>query len=184
MMTENKTIIRPRNYRDIGEILGLWLPDPPIAPGKPLRGGALDSLTQWKDIGHPRTIINLRKGLDSALFTDVCYLHAPADDRVENYNTSSPRVREWVFTVISILATQHTQYPVYVHCTSGRDRTGVIVAATRLTLGVEPPIVAAEYMLSDGAKTELIGHAIAGLDQDCIRRLTVLRSNLRVKLSG
>jgi protein-tyrosine phosphatase len=39
-------------------------------------------------------------------------------------------------------------YPLYFHCTWGRDRTGVVAAVLLLTLGVSRADVMAEYMLS------------------------------------
>lgn len=39
-------------------------------------------------------------------------------------------------------------YPIYFHCTWGRDRTGVVAAVLLLTLGVSREDVMAEYMLS------------------------------------
>jgi hypothetical protein len=40
-------------------------------------------------------------------------------------------------------------YPIYFHCTWGRDRTGVVGALLLLALGVNPDDVMAEYMLSE-----------------------------------
>jgi hypothetical protein len=39
-------------------------------------------------------------------------------------------------------------YPIYMHCTWGRDRTGVVVAAILLALGASPAAIHAEYLLS------------------------------------
>jgi protein-tyrosine phosphatase len=39
-------------------------------------------------------------------------------------------------------------YPIYFHCTYGRDRTGVVAAATLLALGVSREDIMREYMLS------------------------------------
>jgi protein-tyrosine phosphatase len=39
-------------------------------------------------------------------------------------------------------------YPIYFHCTWGRDRTGVVAAVLLLTLGVSPADVMSEYLLS------------------------------------
>ena len=40
-------------------------------------------------------------------------------------------------------------YPVYVHCTWGRDRTGVVAALTLLALGAPRADVEREYLLSE-----------------------------------
>jgi protein-tyrosine phosphatase len=39
-------------------------------------------------------------------------------------------------------------YPVYVNCTWGRDRTGVLVAVALLALGVSADVIMDEYLLS------------------------------------
>jgi protein-tyrosine phosphatase len=39
--------------------------------------------------------------------------------------------------------------PVLIHCTSGRDRTGLTVALLQAALGVAPDDIASEYALSD-----------------------------------
>jgi protein-tyrosine phosphatase len=42
-------------------------------------------------------------------------------------------------------------YPVYFHCTFGRDRTGVLGALLLLALGATPEDVMADYMLSQSS---------------------------------
>jgi protein-tyrosine phosphatase len=37
-----------------------------------------------------------------------------------------------------------------IHCTSGKDRTGVVVAALLTILGIDRSIIIEEYLLSDG----------------------------------
>ncbi|WP_437819987.1 tyrosine-protein phosphatase [Sorangium sp. So ce1078] len=64
---------------------------------------------------------------------------------------------------LSVLATRELAWPVYVHCTSGRDRTGVVIAAALLAIDVPRQVVAEEYMLSDGADPIAIDRAIDGI---------------------
>ena len=45
---------------------------------------------------------------------------------------------------------QQLDYPVFVHCTSGKDRTGVVIAALLWVLQVAESIIVEEYLLSDG----------------------------------
>ena len=85
----------------------------------------------------------------------------PAPDDVENYQTHQRRVLEWVRSAIATLASGES--PVYVHCTSGRDRTGVVVAAVLLEIGVPPDVIVDEYLLSEGGDPALIARAITGL---------------------
>lgn len=156
--------MHPVNFRDVGEAIELWVDPSPVAPGRLFRGGKLEHLTTLADVGSPRTILNLRRGRDRAgLGNDVRCLHVPADDDVENYDTRQPSVRRWLRSALEALADPRTTWPVYVHCTSGRDRTGVVVAAALILLDVPPQIVVEEYMLSDGANRARIGQAVEGV---------------------
>ncbi len=50
--------------------------------------------------------------------------------------------------IFEILATAD-QYPVVVHCTAGKDRTGVISALTLLILGVDRSVIEEDYALTN-----------------------------------
>jgi protein-tyrosine phosphatase len=151
---------RPPNYRDVGESLSLWLTPSPIASGRLLRGGKVDPLTTAEDLGHPKTIINLRKSVDPTHLS-IPTVHLPAIDGVENYKTSSHQVRRWVSDALTAIIA--AEPPVYVHCTAGRDRTGVVIAAALVLAGVAAPIVIEEYMLSEGSNAVAIRTAIDGV---------------------
>ncbi|WP_438017712.1 tyrosine-protein phosphatase [Sorangium sp. So ce315] len=154
---------RPANYRDVGDALGLWFDVSPIPAGRLLRGGRFDAMTTAGDLGSPGTILNLRRGPDPGHLAGVTYVHVAADDDVENYDTRQRRVRTWLNKALSALATPDVGWPVYVHCTSGRDRTGVVIAAALLAIDVPRQVVAEEYMLSDGADPGAIEQAIDGI---------------------
>jgi protein-tyrosine phosphatase len=124
----------------------------------------LDPLTRPADLGNPGTILNLRRGPDPTHLTGVRYLHIPAEDRLENYDTRLRPVRRWLREVLSTLAEPGTPWPVYLHCTSGRDRTGVVVAAALLLLEVPRRIVIEEYLLSEGTTRGPIEQAVRGLE--------------------
>jgi protein-tyrosine phosphatase len=156
-------VSRPVNFRDVGEALGLWLDPSPIPAGRLLRGGRMDLLTTPADLGHPATILNLRRGPDPTHLDGVRYLHIPAADDLENYETGLRRVRTWLSSGLKVLADPKTAWPVYVHCTSGRDRTGIVIAAALLLLEVPPAIVIEEYLLSDGAEPSSIRRAVEGI---------------------
>ena len=40
--------------------------------------------------------------------------------------------------------------PVFVHCMSGKDRTGIVVGVLLILLGIPRDIIVEEYLLSDG----------------------------------
>jgi protein-tyrosine phosphatase len=154
---------RPVNYRDVGEALGLWFDVSPIPAGRLLRGGRFDLMTTASDLGLPGTILNLRRGPDPGHLTGIKNVHVAAEDDIENYDTRQRRVRIWLGKALSVLATPELAWPVYVHCTSGRDRTGVVIAAALLAIDVPRQVVAEEYMLSDGADPIAIDRAIDGI---------------------
>lgn len=47
----------------------------------------------------------------------------------------------------------------FVHCTAGKDRTGVVVAALLLAAGVEPAAVAADYRRTEQAMPQVLERA-------------------------
>lgn len=155
--------VLPVNFRDVGEALGLWLDPSPIPAGRLFRGGRFDPLMTAADLGSPGTILNLRRGPDPDQLAGVRLVHVAADDDVENYDTRQRRVKVWIGKALSVLASSDLTWPVYLHCTSGRDRTGVVVAATLLAVGVPRDVVAEEYLLSDGADPAAIARAIDGM---------------------
>jgi protein-tyrosine phosphatase len=155
--------VRPANFRDVGEILGLWLDGSPIPSQRLFRGGCFDTLTNAADLGNPRTILNLRRGPDPDTIANARIIHVPALDDIENYDTRHRRVQEWLAHCLAVLSSGETAWPVYVHCTSGRVRTGVVIAAALVLAGISPDVAVAEYMLSDGAQVELIEPAIDGV---------------------
>eukprot|EP00966_Prymnesium_polylepis_P212444 4921202-Prymnesium_polylepis.1 len=53
------------------------------------------------------------------------------------------------------------EFPVLIHCRSGRDRTGVVVAAVLSLLGVPEHLIIAEYARSDGADPALLEQTLA-----------------------
>lgn len=138
-------------------------------------------MTMAGDLGSPRTILNLRRGPDPIHVDGVTYLHVPAEDGVENYDTRQRRVRLWLGKALSALAGPKISWPVYVHCTSGRDRTGVVVAAVLLSIDVPREVVAEEYMLNEGADRASIDLAIDGI-LEWLPVLEVDRTRLRAAL--
>lgn len=161
--------MHPANFRDVGSALGLWLEPSPIPAGRLFRGGRIDALSTPSDIGNPCTILNLRQGPDPTHLA-ARMLHLPAPDRLENYDTSLRPVARWVTDALRVLAAPDITPPIYLHCTSGRDRTGVIIAAVLLSIGIPRDIIVEEYMLSDGGDAARIRQAIHGLSVTGIER--------------
>ncbi|MBK8254691.1 MAG: tyrosine-protein phosphatase [Polyangiaceae bacterium] len=151
------------NFRDVGEALSLWIDPPPIPMGKLHRGGKFDLLATAAELGNPKTILNLRQGPDPTHLRGVNYIHVPAANDVENYNTSLREVRTWISKALSALANPQTMWPVYIHCTSGRDRTGLVVATALLFAGVPREVIVEEFLLSDGSERTMIESALESI---------------------
>jgi protein-tyrosine phosphatase len=49
-------------------------------------------------------------------------------------------------------------YPALIHCSAGKDRTGVLVATLLALLGVEDETIIADYALSGAAMTQMLEH--------------------------
>lgn len=142
----------PTNFRDVGAELMRLSGREQFPAGRLLRSGRLTRVASAAEIGSPRTIVNLRWQPDpkSVLF-GAAARHIPFPDRLDRYETGTRRVREWLGELLSAFADEGTEFPVLLHCTSGKDRTGVAVAAILTVLDVPPPIIAREYLLSDGS---------------------------------
>jgi protein-tyrosine phosphatase len=151
------------NFRDVGEFVN-WLAGEKLLPeNKLFRGGKTDSVDSPAEIGNPKTIINLRQGHDLNDFGVACY-HFPLENKVEKYHTGQKQVRNWLNRIVQLFERDDLQYPVLVHCLSGKDRTGIVIAALLLVLNVKPEIIIKEYMLSQGDVSEtLIQTAITGI---------------------
>jgi protein-tyrosine phosphatase len=75
------------------------------------------------------------------------------------------------------LFADEANYPFLVHCTAGKDRTGVLVGMIMDVLGVAPDDIAHEYGLSDASIDRLLaylrssGRDIQGTDEEIRARL-------------
>ena len=151
------------NFRDVGEALEL-IAGAPIFPRRRLfRGGKIDFVRDLTAIQVPATILNLRCGIDPQ-HLPVTYAHFPASNDLEKYETSSRAVRRWLNDIVAYCGHPDTKFPVLIHCTSGKDRTGVVTAALLAISGIERSLIIEEYLLSDGeVRSEWIELALDGL---------------------
>ncbi|GAA0610676.1 tyrosine-protein phosphatase [Sporichthya brevicatena] len=141
-----------------------------IRAGLLLRGGALGELTT---AAHPmllelglRTVIDLREdkelvGLPDSVLPDGLALHrnplyrgrirlGEIDDLAELYTQILERCADQVVAAIEVLAGEGA-LPALVHCSAGKDRTGLIVGVLLSALGVPDDVVAVDYARSEEA---------------------------------
>jgi protein-tyrosine phosphatase len=139
------------NFRDVGELLELLGGVEVLPPGRVLRGGKIDFVSTPDQISTPGTIVNLRKGADpTSKRFGADYYHFPISNDFEKYDTTQREVQRWLTAVLTNLAEQVSRFPVLYHCTSGKDRTGVVIASILTVLGVDRDLVVEEYLWSDG----------------------------------
>lgn len=151
------------NFRDVGEFINLILGEETFLKGKLLRGGSIDYIKSLAEIGHPKSVFNLRNGNDSDL-DKVDYYHFPMLNKIEKYDTSQKEVKVWLNEILSQFESDEFRYPVFIHCLSGKDRTGIVVATILLILDIDIETIKEEYLLSDGeVKKELIEMSLNGI---------------------
>ncbi|MDI1444345.1 tyrosine-protein phosphatase [Polyangium sp. 6x1] len=171
------------NFRDVGEWITLLGRGDLLPAGRLLRGGKLDAVQEAAEISNPGTIVNLRQGPDRQTF-GAEYRHVSIPNSYEKYDTTDPTVRRWLNAVAQAVC-DAPAFPVMLHCTSGKDRTGVAVALLLTALDVPREIIVEEYLLSDGEVEQAwIERALDGIGdvRRYLARVEVQR--LRTSLRG
>ncbi len=176
------------NFRDVGGYINLILGEKKLHENQLLRGGSIDYVKTLDEIGQAKSIINMRNGADEAAF-DAEYLHFPMSNKIEKYDTSQKEVKIWLNQIIKTFENPAIQFPILVHCLSGKDRTGIVIAAILLIIGIQKEIIIEEYLLSEGeVKVEWIQLAMDGMqDVDMyFNRINLqnVRKNLRKQLTN
>lgn len=152
------------NFRDVGAFINLML-DHEVMPEKRIyRGGSTDYVETADEVENPESILNLRNGHDyNRLGAD--YYHFPMQNKVEKYDTRQKEVRVWLNQILKTFENPDLKYPVLIHCLSGKDRTGIVVAALLWILGIDKESISEEYLLSEGeVNKNWINLALQGIE--------------------
>ena len=176
------------NFRDVGEFVNLISGEKVLKEKLLLRGGSIDYVNDLGEIGHASSIINLRNGSDSMIFKSE-YFHFPMSNKIEKYDTSQKEVRVWLNEILKVFEKSDLKFPILVHCLSGKDRTGIVICAILLIIGVKRETIIEEYLLSDGdVKVEWINLTLDGIQdvESFFNRidLSKVRDNLKFKLKA
>lgn len=177
------------NARDAGGyplVQGGWL-----AQGRFYRSDALSALTpaDAEEFSRLRigTVIDLRDAREADGAPDmidrstVRYERVPIfEDRLferdfgtfpslsELYQLIMDEHVHQLVRVLEIL-TEATDRPVLVHCTAGKDRTGLVVALVHATLGLAPEMILADY----GASEKILGNKFEEHLRNVYRQMAV-----------
>ena len=141
------------NVRDIGGYESSLVPGGKIRQGLMYRGQKIDGITEngkdtfYNELGI-RTEIDMRD-------EDACL--GPYVDGVEYYAESIPsgteyyRFRDYskVYREIFELISKADEAPVYLHCSSGADRTGIVVFMLLTLCGCEYEDMARDYLFTN-----------------------------------
>lgn len=139
------------NLRDVGEFINYSSGKNIMLEKRLYRGGRIESLDSLIQVGSPQTIINLRSTPDQIEKNNgIEQYHFPIANSIEKYDTQLGDVRKWLNKVLNTLSREDIKFPVFVHCTSGKDRTGIVIASLLWLLGIPENIIKEEYLLSEG----------------------------------
>ena len=136
------------NFRDVGEFINLIAGANLLPIGRLYRGGTLRHIDSLSVVKNPKTIFNLQKGPDPVFPESTAY-HFPISNDYEKYFTSTHEVRMWLNTVLEVIQ-KGIEFPLYIHCHSGKDRTGVVIAVLLKILRIPIECIIEEYLLSEG----------------------------------
>lgn len=141
--------MRPMNFRDVGEALNRLAGHLVMPERRLYRCGRLAGIADAAELGAPATILSLcQSGGDARL--GARHWLIPAPDREQTYEAGCRETRRWLRRAFAALADPATRCPVLIHCTAGKDRTGVVVALLLVGLGVARELAVKEYLLSEG----------------------------------
>lgn len=151
------------NLRDVAETVNCLIGEEIMIEGRLYRGGTINDLFDRSELPDVKTVVNLRTGEDKT-FEGIANIHIPAIDSIENYCTDNHQVKNWSNRVLSAL-NNAALFPILIHCTAGKDRTGVIVALILKCIGIEESVIVDEYLQSEGVKgPQNIITALEGFD--------------------
>lgn len=126
-----------------------------------------DGFVRWRhcELGRPPT--DMRALLEAG--------HDPMPDMYRSMTTERAPM---VISVLQAIADSET--PTIVHCTSGKDRTGVAIAITLRALGVSDHVIEAEYLASNQNRE----HHLAVMEERYRDMATMIPANARLRMAG
>jgi len=137
-----------RNLRDVGLGINEILARPLLKTGVLYRSGAPNDVSHKNVLPKVRTIINLRRTQDPS-FGHIRPLQVAPRETMNNYVFTAYVFQEWIQRLFNTLY-DVAIWPTLLHCTAGKDRTGVVIALILKNIGVPDEAIIKEYMLGEG----------------------------------
>ncbi len=144
---------------------------------RPDQGGAA-----WLIEHGVKTIVNLELLNDDLAIIEQLNITTPRTIKIEYFRVKdweplpalAPAVEDEHVVHFLAIASQQASQPVYVHCRSGQNRTGIMVAAYRIVIEGQPNIDAVidEMMAYQGFWSEVDATYLRGLS---LRRSDILK---------
>lgn len=140
-----------KNFRDVGVEVNRLVGKAWMTEGRLLRSGRLNKVLSAGEVGAPGTIVNLRPQKDPAhVLFGARAVQIKWPKKEDRYAVGLKTIRRCVIRGVAVLQEPDTRWPVLYHCTSGKDRTGVVIATVLLAIGVPEAVILQEYLLSEG----------------------------------
>ena len=171
------------NFRDVGDFINLIAGEEIMQVKHLYRGGTLKHIRSLSVINNPCTILNLKKEADRD-YPEVNNFHFPISNDYEKYHTSTPEVRLWLNSIFTTFENPKLKLPVFIHCLSGKDRTGIVIGIILKLIEIPQDIIIEEYMLSDGdVRKELFIEALNGVNDinTYFRRIDIEKVKINLK---
>ncbi len=163
-----------RNFRDVGHGINTILAAHVCTPGIFFRSGAFQTCSQIHSLPL-RSIINLRREPDPNC-AHIATIQVAPSVSMNNYTVTSEVFHEWIQRLYETVAEANV-WPMLVHCTAGKDRTGVAIALLFKNLGIPDDVILQEYASSQGTcYPASIQHVLEHMS-----RMESLRMSLRQK---
>ena len=109
----------------------------------------IDLRSASETAGQDRTIGTDDDFTESALGTDVDYLHCPVSPYAAGVKLSDATQTNYYKTLIKRIAAEAALgKPVYIHCAEGADRTGTLIALIEALCGVSQTDIDRDYELT------------------------------------
>lgn len=138
------------NFRDVGGFINLIMGKQLMPTKRLYRGGTIKYISNFSVIENPKTIFCLQKQADREIL-GITNIHFPISNDYEKYKTTNPEVRKWLRNIVKTIELG-VEYPLYIHCLSGKDRTAVVVACFLKIIGISEEAIIEEYYLSTGVE--------------------------------